>query len=187
MLRIVLGAGFPAAILFLWQSFTIAGFIDQRFFPPPIRIVTTAISVLTSPTESALVIAHIAATTTRVLIGYAIGAVLGIIVGASMGFYRGARYAFGPTVYATFPTPKLAIFPLLLIIFGLGDSSKIALISLGVFFMTCINTMAGVLYANPIYADLATAYRIPLTIRWLKIILPSALPSIFAGLKLGIG
>ena len=60
-----------------------------------------------------------------------------------------------------FPLPKIAIYPLTIVIFGLGDPSSVALIALGVFFMTCINTLSGVRYMQPIYHDVATVFRVP--------------------------
>ena len=185
--RILLGAGFPIFLLAVWQLCAMLGLIDQRFFPPPTRIASVAVSVFTSPVEAKLVANDVVATMGRVVWGYIIGALLGIIAGAFMGLYRPVRYALAPMVYATFPTPKLAIFPLLIIIFGLGDGSKTALVALGVFYMTCINTLSGVLYANPIYHDFAKAFRLPLHVQWFRVIVPSALPSIMTGLKLGIG
>jgi ABC-type nitrate/sulfonate/bicarbonate transport system permease component len=185
--RVSLGAGFPAVLLALWEISARSGIIDARFFPSPSRIATVAVQIASSPAEANLVIHDLAATLERVAGGYVLGAILGIIVGVAMGLYRPIRYAVGPLIYATFPTPKLAIFPLLLVIFGLGDASKTALVTLGVFFMTCINTLSGVLYANPIYREFATAFRLPLHVQWFRVIVPSALPAIMAGLKLGIG
>jgi NitT/TauT family transport system permease protein len=185
--RILVGAGFPIFLLAVWQFCAMLGLIDQRFFPPPSRIASVAVSVFTSPVEAKLVANDVLATLGRVVWGYILGSVLGIMAGAFMGLYRPVRYALAPMIYATFPTPKLAIFPLLIIIFGLGDGSKTALVALGVFYMTCINTLSGVLYANPIYHDFAKAFRLPLHVQWFRVIVPSALPSIMTGLKLGIG
>ena len=185
--RVALGIGFPLLLLVIWEVCARAGLIDQRFFPSPTRIAAVAAQVASSPIEANVVLHDVAATLGRVVWGYLLGGALGIIAGVAMGLYRPIRYALAPMIYATFPTPKLAIFPLLIIIFGLGDASKTALVALGVFFMTCINTLSGVLYANPIYHDFAKAFRLPLHVKWLRVIVPSALPSIMTGLKLGVG
>src|ERR1019366_4702994 len=81
----------------------------------------------------------------------------------------------------------LAIFPLLIVIFGLDDPSKIVLVAIGVFYMTCLTTLSGVLYSNPLHRDVARAFRIPAWTRWFRIVLPAAMPSIVTGLKLGLG
>jgi ABC-type nitrate/sulfonate/bicarbonate transport system permease component len=185
--RLGFSIGFPLLLLALWEAAASAALIDVRFFPPPTRIVATALNTLETPTERTIVGSHLLATMSRLGIGYVLGAVLGIVVGVTMAVYLPLRASLGPIIYATFPTPKLAIFPLLIIIFGLGDASKAALVTLGVFYMTCINSLAGVQYANPIYQDVAQAFRVPASTRWFKIIIPSALPSIVTGLKLGIG
>lgn len=112
---------------------------------------------------------------------------LGVVTGVTMGLSTNVRYALGPLVNATFPTPKLAIFPLLIVIFGLGDPSKIALITLGVFYMTCLSTLSGVLYSNPLHGDVAQAFKMPAWTRWSRVVVPAALPQIVTGLKLGLG
>jgi len=185
--RMGFSIGFPLLLLAMWQAAASAGMIDVRFFPSPMRILKTSIETLQAPDERALIEAHLMATLSRLVLGYLLGAVLGIIVGVTMAVYMPFRASLAPIIYATFPTPKLAIFPLLIVIFGLGDASKAALVTLGVFYMTCINSLAGVQYANPIYQDVAQAFRVPASTRWFKIIIPSALPSIVTGLKLGIG
>lgn len=186
-LRVVYGAGFPLALLLLWELMCALGVIDVRFFPSPSRIVGTAYAIATSPSEGMRIVMDVWATLQRLGLGYVLGATSGILIGAAMGLYKPVRYAMAPLVYATFPTPKLAIFPLLIVIFGLGDASKTALITLAVFYMTAINTLSGVMHANPVYQDFAKAFRVPLLTQWFRIALPSALPSIMSGLKLGIG
>jgi ABC-type nitrate/sulfonate/bicarbonate transport system permease component len=185
--RVVYGAGFPILLLLAWEAATRMNLIDIRFFPSPTRIAATAVNILTTPVEAAKLVGDVLATVQRLVLGYILGAVSGIVAGAAMGRYKAVRYALGPLVYATFPTPKLAIFPLLIVIFGLGDTSKTALVTLAVFYMTAINTMSGVIHANPIYLDFAKAFRVPVLTAWWRVVLPSALPSIMAGLKLGIG
>ena len=92
-----------------------------------------------------------------------------------------------PLIAATFPIPKIALLPLLILWLGIGEPSKIAVIALGVFFPMAINTYAGVRQADPLLVRAAIAFGAG---RWSvirKVILPSALPMIFAGLKLGAG
>lgn len=185
--QIVYGIGFPLLLLITWELLVWFGLIDRRFFPPPSRVAEVGAELLMTPGQRAVLFADTMATLTRLGYGYSLGAILGIVVGIGMGLYTPIRFALSPLIYATFPTPKLAIFPLLIVIFGLGDGSKTALVAFGVFYMTCINTLTGVLYANPIYRDLAQAYRMPAHVTWFRVVVPSALPSIVAGLKLGLG
>lgn len=185
--QVMLGIGFPFALLVVWEILANTGTIDRRFFPAPSKIVVGMIALLADSHERGQLLIDMGATYQRLVIGYTLGASIGVITGITMGLSTTARYCLGPLVNATFPTPKLAIFPLLIVAFGLGDASKIALIALGVFYMTSLSTVSGVLYSNPLYRDVATAFRIPAWTRWSRIVVPAALPSIVTGLKLGLG
>ncbi len=187
MKQIAFGVGFPLALLLLWELLARIGVIDQRFFPAPTKVFSGMISLLANPTERARLLVDMAATYQRLFFGYAIGATVGVVTGVTMGLSENVRFCLGPLINMTFPTPKLAIFPLLIVIFGLEDPSKIALIAFGVFYMTCLSTLSGVLYSNPLHRDVARAFRIPAWTRWSRIVVPAALPSIVTGLKLGLG
>lgn len=185
--QIALGLGFPLALLALWQALVAVGWIDRRFFPAPSDTVTACIALLEDPAERGRLLMDMAATYERLVFGYGIGSILGVVAGLAMGLSQPIRFALNPLVNATFPTPKLAIFPLLIVIFGLGDPSKIALVALGVFYMSCLSTLSGVLYSAPLHHDVAKAFRMPALVRWTKVVVPSAMPSIVTGLKLGLG
>lgn len=185
--QIVLGVGFPMFLFLVWEVFARLGLIDQRFFPAPSRIFTGMVALLSDAGERARLLTDIGMTYQRLFLGYGIGATLGVFTGVTMGLSTNVRYCLGPLVNATFPTPKLAIFPLLIVIFGLGDPSKIALIALGVFYMTCLSTLSGVLYSNPMHRDVAQAFKMPALTRWSRVVVPAALPQIVTGLKLGLG
>lgn len=185
--RVVLGLGFPLALLAIWEACAQAGLVDRRFFPAPSRIGASIVDLLASPDDRAQLATHIQATLSRLLVGYGIGGVLGIAIGVLMGLNTWVRNALSPVLYGLFPMPKIAIYPLVIVMFGIGDASSSALVMLGVFFMTCINTLSGVLYTNPIYHDVATAFRMPALTRWFRVIIPSAMPAIITGARLGLG
>jgi NitT/TauT family transport system permease protein len=186
-LQIALGFAFPLSLLLLWEGFERAGFIDGRFFPPPSQIFASSVELLSDPAQRAELLNDMGSSGLRILFGYALGALLGIVTGIAMARVAPLRFALGPTIQAIYPMPKLAVFPLFIIIFGLGDGSKIALIALGVFFMTCMSTLSGVMAANPIHQDVAKAFRFPAWTRWTRVVIPGALPAIVTGLKLGLG
>lgn len=187
LMQIMLGIGFPCALLFVWELLAATGTIDRRFFPAPSETFISLVGLLQNTGERQRLIVDIMATYQRLVIGYGIGATLGIVTGAAMALSAPIRFSLGPLINATFPTPKLAIFPLLIVIFGLDDPSKIVLVAIGVFYMTCLTTLSGVLYSNPLHRDVARAFRIPAWTRWFRIVLPAAMPSIVTGLKLGLG
>ncbi len=186
-LQLALGIAFPLSLLLLWQVLEWAGAIDGRFFPPPSQIFASSVELLSDPTQRASLLRDMGASGTRILFGYSLGAMLGIVTGIAMARVALLRFALGPTIQAIYPMPKLAVFPLFIVIFGLGDASKIALIALGVFFMTCMSTLSGVMASNPIHQDVAKAFRFPAWTRWTRVVIPGALPAIVTGLKLGLG
>ena len=123
----------------------------------------------------------------RVVLGVGLGALGGVSVGLAIGISRLAEAVGNPLIAATFPIPKIALLPLLILWLGIGEASKVAVITLGVFFPMAINTYAGVRSADPLLIRAAVSFGAG---RWSlirKVLLPSALPMIFAGLKLGAG
>ncbi len=186
-LKIGLGVGFPLALILTWEAAVWAGAVDRRFFPPPSRIVLSGAALLADGHERSVLGADLLASGYRILVSYLLGSLLGTVTGIAMGLCLPLRFALGPLISAIYPTPKLAIFPLVIVVFGLDDGSKIALMTIGVFFMSCVSTLSGVVHANPIHRDVTRAFRIPAWTRWTKVVVPGALPSIVTGLKLGLG
>src|SRR5260370_19095409 len=104
-----------------------------------------------------------------------------------MGLNRPIRALFDPLLGATYAVPKSAILPLALLIFGLGEASKIFMVAVGVFFPVVINATTGVLEINKIYLDVGRNYKANRWNTFWTIALPGALPVIMTGFKLGIG
>ncbi|HVY58038.1 MAG TPA: ABC transporter permease [Xanthobacteraceae bacterium] len=184
---VVLGFGFPLLLLVLWESAAHMGLIDRRFFPAPTTIVTSIVSILSNADERVTLLGHIASTFGRLLVGYGLGATAGVTLGLIMGLNEPTRQAVAPLLYGMFPMPKIAIYPLMIVIFGIGNASSAALVTAGVFFMTCINTLSGILYTNQIYHDVANVFRMPPLTRWFRVFIPAAMPAIVTGLRLGLG
>ncbi|WP_236791789.1 ABC transporter permease [Amycolatopsis sp. GM8] len=177
----------PLVLLCLWELASRTGLLDERFFPSPTGILADAARLLIQPDRRADLLTNLGESGIRLGIGFVIGAVTGLAAGLATGLHAVTRYALSALINGIYPLPKLALFPLMLIFFGIGDTSIIALVALGVFFMVCINTAAGVIYSNPVYRDVATAFELPRLVRLRKIILPAAIPSVVSGLRLGFG
>ena len=121
------------------------------------------------------------------LVGFVIAAVPGVIIGLAMGLYWPLRVFLMPVATAIYAIPKLAVLPLMLIVFGIGEGSKVAIIVVSIFFLIVLNTMSGVLAIDPIYRDVAqnlgaSRWQMFTTVAW-----PGALPAIFTGFRLAIG
>jgi NitT/TauT family transport system permease protein len=137
--------------------------------------------------RSGELITHVVTSLERIAIGFALGAVAGIAVGLGVGVFSVLDAVGTPVIAATFPVPKIALLPLLILWLGIGEASKVAVITLGVFFPMAINTYTGVRHADPLLIRAAVSFGAG---RWSlirKVMLPSALPMVFAGLKLGAG
>lgn len=177
----------PVALVLVWELASRVGLLDPNFFPAPSTVLEESGRYLTDPSMRADLLVNVGQSAARLGIGFVVGAAAGILVGLLMGLVPVARYALNVLITATYPLPKLALFPLMIIFFGIGNTSMIALVILGVFFMVCINTMSGVLYSPPVYQEVAQAFQLPRTTRLLRVTLPAAIPSVIGGLRLGFG
>lgn len=173
----------PLAVLLLWEVLARMGTIDARFFPAPSAIFLH----LLDATRHTELWNDLRVSLSRVLFGYSAGAVLGVAIGTAMGLSTPVRSALYPLVAVTFPIPKIALLPLILLIFGIGELSKIVIVAIGAFFLVLLSTLHGVTSIARIYHDVARVYRIRTHQFVTHIVLPGALPSIFTGLKLAIG
>lgn len=173
----------PLAVLGIWELLSRASVIDSRFWPAP----TSLLDTLWAEIESGALFTNIRISMVRVLLGFVIAAVPGVAIGLAMGLYWPLRVFLMPVATAIYAIPKLAVLPLVLIVFGIGEGGKIAIIVVSIFFLIVLNTMSGVLAIDPVYRDVAknlgaTRWEIFSTVAW-----PGALPAIFTGFRLAIG
>jgi NitT/TauT family transport system permease protein len=173
----------PILILVGWELAVAVGITDGRFFPPPSQIAGTFWELLISGE----LIKALGVSLARIFGGFLLGAIPGLIIGLTMGLFKPVRIILRPIVSATYPIPKLALMPLIILMFGFGWQQKVITIALGTFFMVLINTMAGVLNLDKIYLDVAKNFGASRKDYYLKVALPGALPLIFTGLELGMG
>lgn len=168
--------------LAVWELFARAGWISVMFFPPPSKIITNLISMITS----GKLFPNLGMTLFRLLMGCLIGGVPGLILGLAMGWSPRIRRIFDPIIAALHPLPKIAIFPLIMIIFGLGNASKIAAIAIATFFPLLINSMAGVRQINPVYFEVTNNFGASLRKTFTRVVVPGSLPMILTGVRLAI-
>ena len=173
----------PLLLLALWQLAVTTGFVDYRFVPGPLSIVGTLVSMIVSGE----LFEHIGISLMRIGLGFMFGVGLGVLVGLTMGIFRPVRAALTPIVAALFPIPKLAILPIIILFFGLGEASKIIVIAIGVFFISLLNTVSGVLNIDKIYLDVAKNLNVRGRNYYLNVAIPGALPQIVTGAKVSMG
>ena len=144
----------PLALLLVWQFLLMAGFGDRRFIPAPTDIAVRFWFLM----QNGQLPWHTGVTLLRVVAGFVIGAVPAVAIGLLMAMFKPVRIFFDPLIAALFPIPKVALMPLLLLAFGFGDASKIALVSIAVFFPVIVNTYVGAANIERIYWDVARNY-----------------------------
>jgi NitT/TauT family transport system permease protein len=181
--ELLIATASPIGVLVIWQLLSNAGILDARYVPSPLRIVEAAVAL----SNTGELWRDIGASLYRLAIGFVLGSVPGIFIGISMGINRYLRAALDPLIAATYPIPKIAVLPLLMLVFGIGDGSKIAVVAISVLLLTIINTLAGVRGIDRIYFDVARNYNTPWHKLFLRVIVPGALPTIFSGLRISLG
>ncbi|WP_375002753.1 ABC transporter permease [Aeromicrobium sp. CTD01-1L150] len=173
----------PVALLLIWEVLGRLGVIDTRFFPVPSAIVEQMFAL----SESGELWSNVWASTRRLFIGFWLGLVPALILGVVMGLYRPIRAALQPLVSGTYPIPKSALLPLILLIFGLGETSKVVMVAIGVFYPVVINTVAGVMNVAPMYYDVAKNFGASRWHVFKTVAIPGAMPNIMTGIELGAG
>ncbi len=172
----------PVLILVVWEALARSGLLDNRFFPAPSSVAGDFWAMLLN----GVLLTNTAATLSRVGLGLAIGCVLGVSLGLVLGLVRIFRLAMIPILAVTMPVPKIALLPLLMLMLGLGDPSKIALVVISVFFIMVYNTMAGVVGIPRIYLEVGQTFGASRFNFYRTVAIPGALPYILTGFKLSV-
>lgn len=158
------------------------GSISALFFPAPSTIAQTVVRLV----ASGKLAANVSATLSRVGLGFALGALPGLVLGLAMGQSRPLRAAIDPFIAAAHPLPKIAVLPLIMIIFGFGESSRVVVVAVGSFFPMLINTVAGVRQISPIHFEVAESYGATLFKVFTRVIVPGSLPLVLTGARLSL-
>jgi NitT/TauT family transport system permease protein len=179
----------PAALLVVWWAAT---HNDPRgLIPPPdqiLRELTDLVGLSGDSDEfSGSLWVNLATSASRVYGGFLLSASLGLSLGMLIGRIRVIQRLLDSTLQILRPIPITAWQPLFLILFGLGSRSATLLVALGCFYPILVNTIFGVRSVEPRLIEAATMLGVSRTALFPKVVLPSALPSIFTGLRLGLG
>ncbi|WP_374620761.1 ABC transporter permease subunit [Pandoraea sp.] len=175
------------ALLLLWIAITSSGMIKPLFLPGPRAIIEKFMQVMTEGFAGSTLLQHTLASLYRVFGAFALACVTAIPVGILMGVSRVARGVFDPPIEFYRPLPPLAYLPLVIIWFGIGEFSKVFLIYLAIFAPLAIAARAGVRSVS--MEQIHAAYSMGASPRQIvmHVIVKSALPEIFTGMRIGIG
>ena len=177
----------PMSLLCVWEVVARFGLIDPRFFPAPSSIGGAFYYLLFEARWDESLVNQVLISLGRGAIGFVLGALPAIALGVVMGLVPLVRAAMQPIIGAIFPIPKVAILPIIMLIFGVGEESKWVIIAIGVFFQVLIATATGVANIDQIYLDVGQNFKASRWNTYRKIAIPGALPTIFAGLRIGWG
>ena len=181
--RPLLGMLLPVGAALGWEIIVWLGLSNGRLVPPPSRIFTTLLEL----TKSGELTLHVTATLTRVAAGFALGVAAGTLLGAISGYWGVARRLLDPTVQALRAIPSLAWVPLFILWLGIFETSKVALIAMGVFFPVYLGVMGAILSVDRKIVEVGRTFRLsgPAMIR--RILLPAVLPEYVVALRVGLG
>ncbi len=182
-----LSVGSIAILLFIWWLTTAMGWVKPLFVPSPGAIVQKFIDVWQNGFTNTSFLEHIAVSTARVFGAFVLACAVGIPLGIAMGMSPFVRGVFDPPIEFYRPIPPLAYLPLMIIWFGIGETSKVLLIFLSVFAPVALGARSGVKSAA--IEQIHAAYSFGAS-RWQvmrHVILPSALPEILTAMRIGIG
>jgi ABC-type nitrate/sulfonate/bicarbonate transport system permease component len=176
----VFGFVLVAAVLAVWELASRTGALDARFVPPPSAVAVAWVGYA----ASGQLVTDLLGTLTSWAQGYAIAAVLGVTLGIAMGLFPVVRAMFSTMVELLRPMPSVAIIPIAIVLFGIGDPMKRFVVAYAALWPVLINTLYGVLAVDPLLLDTARTFRLGALRSALRVILPAASPYIVTGLRI---
>jgi ABC-type nitrate/sulfonate/bicarbonate transport system permease component len=178
----------PLILVVSWQGLSSFGIIRGNLLPSPVQIVLGFKDLLiVGMPPGQLLHYHCLYSIIRVALGFVAAALLGIPLGLLIGWSPRLRSMVNPIIEMIRPIPPLAWIPIAILWFGIGMKSAAFIIFLGAFFPIVLNTISGALSINPIFFDaMKTLHAKPADI-FFKVVIPGSMPSIFVGLRIGVG
>jgi len=181
--KVALGLGFPIFVLISWEILSTNRIIDPVLFPAPSVIFGT----LQDRLESGELTRDLWATLSAVFVGYAISALIGLPIGVAMGLWRRVDFTLEPFVMGLYSAPIIALYPLLIIVSGIGFTTIVVLVVMFAIFPIIINTALGVRLVDPFLVRSAVSFGAARGEVLRHVILPASLPSIVSGMELAVG
>ncbi len=178
----------PLLVILIWQGFSTLQVIPSYKLPSPVQIILGFKDLLiVGIPPGNLLHNHMLYSLYRVALGYAIAAILAIPLGLLMGWSPPLLRMTRSLFEVVRPIPPLAWIPIAILWFGIGIKSAAFIIFLGAFFPIFLNTISGVLSIHPILIEAARTLHAKEKDIFLKVLLPGAVPSIFVGMRIGVG
>lgn len=173
----------PILLLVVWEGVVRLRVVDAIYLPPPSQVFVGFYELIISGE----LWTHVRASMTRVFSGYLLAALLGIGLGLLLGWFRSLAAFFEPLIELFRPISAIALIPLAILWFGIGETSKIFLITYGTFFPILLNTIAGVRNTERVFIRAARTLGAGRARILLTVVIPSAVPFIYTGLRISMG
>ena len=170
-------------LLAIWELICQSGVVSSLFLPAPSAIINALLEMIADGEIGV----SLAASLYRILAGFFVGSLIGLAVGLVTGTSALMDKIGTPIVNAIYPIPKIALLPLFILWLGIGELSKVTIIALGVFFPVAMNTYSGVKNVDTLLLKVAASFNASWWMTMKSVVLPNALPMIFAGLRLAAG
>jgi len=171
------------AITIIWEGAADAGLFRRSLLSAPTLIWNAAVQDF----GSGAIWPHLSTSFTEFGIGFVAAMVIGVPLGIAIGMFRRVDHFVSLVLFGIYSTPKAAIAPLIILVFGIGLESKVILVFLLAFFSFVVSTMAGVRAATERHLDIARSFGASRWLEFRTVILPSTFPYILTGLRIGVG
>lgn len=168
-------------IVAVWWAVAATGIISEQFFPAPSSVFLATIELY----RDGILISDLSISVTRAAIGFVIGSTLGILIGLLTARTKVVAVALGPFLNLLRPIPAIALVPLAIVWFGIGEGSKYFVISYTVFLAVWLNTHHGAVHVAQTYIRAARSLGVRRTREFFEVVVPAAAPHILVGLRLG--
>lgn len=173
----------PLSIILIWQAASAAGYMPARVLPAPSDVAIAGWKLLLSGE----LIRNIWVSFWRASVGFLIGGSIGFTFGLANGLSELSNKLTDTTLQMVRNVPHLALIPLVILWFGIDESAKLFLVALGVFFPIYLNTLHGIRTVDPQLIEMGRIYGMTNSELFRRVIFPSALPSIFVGVRFALG
>ncbi|HEX3073777.1 MAG TPA: ABC transporter permease subunit, partial [Ignavibacteriales bacterium] len=167
-------------LMMLWELLSLA--LDLPFLPPPLEVVSNICSIFMPAISAHLLFSFI-----RILFGISVSLLFGAPIGLFMGYYKKLGRFLSPVIYFTYPIPKIALLPLVMIIFGLGEMSKVIVLTLIIVFQIIVASRDAVLSIPKETFYSMTSLGAGTAAMFRSVIIPASLPGILTALRISLG
>lgn len=172
-----------ATVLVIWESAVQLGMLNPLYASSPLLIASAAVQLVGDPQFQH----HIRISVQEFVIGFGAAAILGTVLGLLAGWIRRIGYTVEPVLTAMYVTPRTALLPVIVLWFGYGELTTTTVVFIGAFFVIIIYAMAGAKTIDAQLVRAATSFSASRTQIFRTIVLPSTVPSLITGLRLGVG